>query len=144
MGGECLEKAYCLILEKGVLDGSYAEPYLYELPNSNGRRLLPMCMGLLYGRCPWDAGANLAAEPAAEKCSDTSHWLNFNVRRPIRKGEQLLVASARKLPPIFAAAAQKFGQACYVDGLGRPLEPWEGDVEVDDTDEDSLYSQMNV
>lgn len=129
--GECLERAYCLVLEPDHMKGSYVEPYLFPLHDGSGRKLFPWGWGLLYGRCPLESGANLVAE----RCIDTEassedrqenvdarYWLLFRVRRPIRQGEPLLVANPVALPPIFSAAVTRFGDACYVNDWGLPLE----------------------
>jgi len=122
--GEVVERAYCLVLESQELKGSYMEPYLYPLPDGTGRKLFPLGWGLLYGRCPPEA-ANIVVEFGREGSglpqevqdraidADARHWLLFRVRLPIREGEPLLVSSPSKLPHIFSAAVEHFGDECF-------------------------------
>jgi hypothetical protein len=123
--GDLLEKAYCLVMEPEHLRGSYVEPYLYSLDKVSGRRLMPFGWGLLYGRCPKEAGANVVAEIRVESSpidGSKHHWLHFRALRSIGEGDSLYVDTPCTLPPVFEAAADKFGDTCHIDMFGRPLE----------------------
>lgn len=147
--GEVLERAPCLLLGPDQLHGSYIEPYLYPLADGSGRKLFQFGWGLLYGRCPWEAGANLVAEYLPETfgaaaAPEVRHWLVFRVRRPISKGEPLLVANPSTLPHIFTAAAVRFGDACYTnDCPSRLKEEASDDREIDGLEE-SFMDRLTV